>query len=99
MDFEGTNMEEFKLRKNAELVVRSASGKDEVLETEGSFRGHTMLSQFSALIIQLPGRKMKGRENIRLIPEHMVLSIDVVKNGKKEDGEEKDDEPHSGHYA
>jgi len=92
-------MTEFKLRKNAKVTVHSLSSKDKVFETEGTFTGYTMLNQFSALIIQLPGKKTKTNENIRLIPEHMVLSLDVHKNGEKEDERKKRKDKHTTHYA
>jgi len=88
----------FKLRKNAEITVCSLSAKDKVFETTGIFRGTTMLSQFSAFIMEMPGEK-KGKKNVRLVPEHMILTIDIHKNGEVEDEEKKDKEKHSSQYA
>ena len=92
-------MEGFKLRKGAEILVRSLSSKDEVLETQGIYQGNTMIGQGSALIVKLPGRKVKGKENIRLLPEHMLLSIDVIKNGQLKEKGDKDKGKYPTNYA
>jgi len=90
---------QFKLRKNAEVTIFSLSSKDKVFETAGVFKGYTMLNQFSALIVKLPGKTTKNNENIRLIPEHMVLSVDVHKNGEKETDKKKGKDKLTSHYA
>lgn len=90
---------QFKLRKNAKITILSLSSKDKVLETTGVLKGSTMMNQFSVLVIQLPGKKTKSKENIRLIPEHMVLSIDVHKNGEKEDDKKRGKDKQTTHYA
>ncbi len=76
-------MEKFTLRKNADVTIRSLSTKDQVYEIRGKLEGYTMLQQSSALIIRLAEKK-KGEDNVCLIPEHMVLSIQVHKNGRRQ---------------
>ena len=94
-----SEFKQFKLRKNAKITIFSLSSRDKVFETAGVFKGNTMMNQFSALIVQLPGKKTKNNENIRLIPEHMVLSIDVHRNGEKEADKKKGKDKHASHYA
>jgi len=91
------SMKKFNLKKNAEVTVCSLSSKDKVLETRGIFKGYTLLNQISAMIIKIPGKK--ERENLRLIPEHMILSIDLHKNGDEEEEDLRENEGPGTHYA
>ena len=80
------------LTEGSVYKITSLGGRDILLETEGVFKGFISIGVDEiGLIIELgkEHKSMKGK--IRIIPLHVLLSIDVIKskpNNKKEgDGE------------
>lgn len=76
--------------------VRSLASREAVLESRGTFRGFTSVGSIDGLAIELDEshKDMKGK--LRVIPSHMVLSIDILEAAKTDD--EKADEL-SMHYT
>ena len=69
--------------------VRSLASREAVLETTGTFKGIVSVGTVDGLAIEVEAPKeMKGK--IRVIPTHMVLSIDILEAVKREE-EAKDD--------
>lgn len=80
-------MEEFKLTPGSTYRVTSVKTRKETTETEGTFEGITSMGSVDALVIDVDGRT-------RLLPTHMVLSVDVLEAV----GEEEMDEEDNVHY-
>lgn len=76
--------EDNNLKKGSMCVITTVGKKDEPLVTEGKFVGYVSLSGVPALILETGGKKDDFR---RIVPIHMILSIDVMEEG--EDDEEK----------
>ncbi len=80
-------MDEFKLTQGSTYKVTSVKTREETQETEGTFEGITSMGSVDALVIDVDGQK-------RLVPTHVVLSIDVIEAA----GEEEMDDEDNVHY-
>ncbi len=92
-----------KLTTGSRYRITSMMTRDEPLVTEGTFKGYTMVGNIDALMMDLapPAKKGKGtkatkgkagkasKEELRLIPAQMIISIDVLDQAKEEAEEEK----------
>lgn len=76
--------------------VRSLASREAVLETTGTFKGVVSVGTIDALAMELDARHETMQGKVRVIPTHMVLSIDILEAVKKE--EEAKDEAHM-HYT
>jgi hypothetical protein len=74
--------------------VRSLASREAVLETRGTFRGVVSVGTIDGIAMELAEGDMKGK--VRVIPTHMVLSIDILEAVKTE--EEDAEDPHM-HYT
>ncbi len=87
-----SEFEEVKMVPGSVYRIQSLGSRDKPLETRGVFHGMTHISNgLSAIAIRLEEPKdLKGK--LRIIPTHMILSIDIleaVEEEKKEDKETK----------
>ena len=92
-----------KLTTGSRYRITSMMTRDEPLVTEGTFKGYTMVGNIDALMMDLspPPEKGKGtkgvkakagkaaKEELRLIPAQMIISIDVLDQVEEEVDEEK----------
>ena len=67
------------LTLGSKFRVVSLQSRDHSLETKGTFRGVTTVGSIDALALETEDGK------IRVIPSHMVLSIDIVEAVKDEE--------------
>lgn len=74
--------------------IRSLASREAVLETRGTFRGVVSVGSIDGLAMELDAGDMKGK--VRVIPTHVVLSIDILEAAK---GEEVDAESPDMHYT
>lgn len=86
--------EKVKLTLGSKYHIRSLASREAVLETKGTFKGVVSVGTIDALAISVTEGDMKGK--IRVIPTHMMLSIDILEAVKEE--EEAADEAHM-HYT
>lgn len=74
--------------------------RDEPLVTEGTFKGYTMVGNIDALLMDVaPPPKGKGsakgkgkqmaKEELRLVPAQMIISIDVLDQAEEKVEEER----------
>lgn len=70
--------------------VRSLASREAVLETRGVFRGFTSVGSIDGLAIELDESHPETKGRLRVIPSHMVLSIDIVEAAKTEDEKAED---------
>ncbi len=92
-----------KLTPGSRYRIRSMMTRDEPLETEGIFKGYSMIGNIDALVIDIAsvkkekgkgkGKKTKGgkeeEEQLRLIPAQMVILIEIIDQVEEKKEEEK----------
>jgi len=64
-------------------LIRSLESRDKPLETVGTFKGYAAVAHDTAMVIELDGSGGQEKGRLRLIPSHMVVSIDVLKAEKE----------------
>ncbi|HET6405587.1 MAG TPA: hypothetical protein VFH78_13170 [Candidatus Thermoplasmatota archaeon] len=70
--------------------VRSLASREAVLDTRGTFRGFVGVGSIDGLAMELDASHKELAGKTRVIPSHMVLSIDILEAAKK-DEEAKDE--------
>jgi len=77
--------------------IKSLEARDKPMETVGIFKGYAAIAHDTAIAMELngPGAEEKGR--LRLIPSHMIISIDVLKAEKEK--EEKESESNAVYFG
>lgn len=72
--------------------VRSLESRDKPLETIGVFKGYAAVAHDTAIVMEVELTMGENKERfLRLIPAHMVVSIDVLKAEKEEDEQKEKD--------
>jgi hypothetical protein len=89
-------MEEFRLTVGSRYVVRSVLTREQVLETEGVFKGITTIGTSDALVMEVGGKDAKAKGKLRCIPTHMITSVDILESAKpaKDDAKREDENIH-----
>jgi hypothetical protein len=83
--------EEVKLIEGSEYEVQSLGSREAPFVTKGTFRGYTMVGGHAeAVCIELDKSHKRLAGKMRVIPSHMVLTIDIIKEAKEEEEEEDD---------
>ena len=83
--------EEVKLIEGSQYEIQSIGSKDKPLVTRGTLRGFTMVGNHGeaiCVVLDKSHKKLAGKT--RVIPTHMLLSIDILKEAKEEKEEEED---------
>lgn len=70
--------------------IKSLEAKDKPMETVGIFKGYAAIAHDTAVVMQLEKQLNDESSRIRLIPAHMILSIDVLKAEEEKEEAEKD---------
>jgi len=72
-----------KLIEGSKYVVTSMGTKDRPIVTHGTYEGIVVVGGADAVVIKMgrEHRDLKGR--LRLIPTHVILSIDIISEPKK----------------
>lgn len=90
--------EDFTLTVGSRYLVKSMLTREQAQETEGVFRGITTVGTNDSMILEVPG-KGGGKGRIRVIPTHMVLSIDVLEAAARPEGQKKRGDAENVHYG
>lgn len=77
--------------------VKSLESRDKPMETFGIFKGYAALAHDTALVMELDKSHGDDKGKMRLIPSHMIISIDVLKAEKEK--EEKETESTSVYFG
>ena len=77
------------LTKGSKYQITSLGSRDEPISTIGKFIGYSILGGAEAICIELDKSHKKLSGKTRMIPFHMVLSLDVISEVKDKD---KDDD-------
>jgi hypothetical protein len=84
--------EDIKLTVGSKYLIKSILTREQVLETEGTFKGVTTLGTSDALVLELGPKAGPMKGKIRLIPSHMVVSLDILEAAKGPDTVKHEDE-------
>ena len=83
--------EEIRLTEGSQYEIQSIGSKDKPMVTKGRFCGFTMVGNHGeAICVELDKSHKKLAGKTRVIPTHMLLSIDILKEAKPEKEEEED---------
>jgi hypothetical protein len=80
--------EAFVLTPGSLYKIKSLESRDHPMETVGVFKGYAALAHDTAVVIELDKSHGDDKGRLRLIPSHMILSIDVLKAEKEKDEKE-----------
>ena len=87
------------LTKNSVYRVTSLGSKDEWLVSTGTFLGYTIIGEgVTAMNLRLDKSHKKLENNIRLIPTHMIMCIDIIEHAEDEEDISGEDEDTSRSY-
>lgn len=81
-----------RLTEGSQYRIRSLEAKDKPMETIGIFKGYAAVAHDTAVVMEVESPLGKEKPMLRLIPSHMILSIDVLraeeerKDKKDQDG-------------
>ncbi len=78
------------LTKGSQYKIKSLEAKDKPMETVGIFKGYAAIAHDTAIVMQLEKQLSDEAARIRLIPAHMILSIDVLKVEEEKEEVEKE---------
>lgn len=71
------------LTEGSEYRIKSLEAKDKPMETVGVFKGYAAIAHDTALVMEIQSPIGEHKTMMRLIPSHMVMSIDVLKAEKE----------------
>jgi hypothetical protein len=66
------------LTPGSKYVISSLGDRDRAIVTKGTFRGYTVVGNVDGVCIELDASHRGLRGKIRVLPSHMVLSIDII---------------------
>ncbi|MBI4415759.1 MAG: hypothetical protein HY557_02095 [Euryarchaeota archaeon] len=79
------------LTKGSRYRIMSVETREKPMLSHGTFRGYATIGPDDAICIELDESHRELAGKVRLIPCHMVLSIDIVE--QREEAKAKPDEP------
>ncbi len=80
--------EEIVLTEGSKYRVKSLEAKDKPMVTHGTFKGYTAIGSNEGICMELDESYKEAAGRLRVIPTHMILSIDVIKVKKEKDKKE-----------
>jgi hypothetical protein len=80
-----------KLTKGSKYIVKSLMSKEQCLETEGIFKGYTVIGGDEGMCMLLSDKHDKLAGKIRVIPLGMLISIDIIDAKKEKKSKDKQD--------
>lgn len=82
--------DETRLVPGSKYTIRSLGTKDEPIVSSGVFKGYAVVGNVDAVCMELDGSHGDLKGKVRLIPSHMILTIDILSTAepKKEAEEE-----------
>lgn len=89
-------MEELQLTLGSKYLIRSILSREQTLETEGVFRGITTIGTNDAIVMELGSKAGAMKGKMRVIPTHMITSIDILESVKAAEKKSEDENVHYG---
>ena len=78
------------LTEGSQYRIKSLEARDKPMETIGVFKGYAAIAHDTALVMELEKPLGEGKAMLRLIPSHMIISIDVLKAEKEKRTKDQD---------
>lgn len=72
------------LTKGSRYRIESMETRERTKVTKGIFRGYAAIGPDDAIVIELDDSHQELKGKLRLIPVHMVLSVDVMEHVREE---------------
>jgi hypothetical protein len=72
------------LTKGSRYRIESMETRDRTKITKGVFRGYAAIGPDDAVVIEMDESHQEQKGKLRLIPVHVVLSVDVMEHVKEE---------------
>ncbi len=72
------------LTQGSKYKITSMESRDKPLITRGMFKGYTMIGDIDSLCMELDSSHKGNKGKIRVIPSHMIISIDIISIAKEE---------------
>jgi len=66
------------LTNGSRYIITSLGNKDRSMVTKGIFRGYTVVGNVDGVCIELDKSHGGLKGKIRVLPSHMILSIDII---------------------
>lgn len=85
------------LTEGSQYRVKSLEARDKPMETIGVFKGYAAIAHDTAMVMELEKPLGEGKAMLRLIPSHMIISIDVLK--AEEEKKAKESEGDSAYFG
>jgi hypothetical protein len=83
------NDPEITLTKGSRYRIESLESRDKTVVTHGEFLGFTMMGNIDGIAMRLDKSHAELAGKVRIIPSHMIVSLDVVEAKKEEPEKEK----------
>lgn len=80
------------LTEGSQYRVKSLEARDKPMETIGIFKGYAAVAHDTAIVMELEKPLGGGNAMLRLIPSHMIISIDVLKAEKEKKTKDQNEE-------
>ena len=85
------------LTEGSVYKITSLGSRDNLIETEGTFKGFISIGvDETGLLIELSGTHGEREGNVRIVPLHVILLIDIL---DAKENEKKDDFKGMSHYV
>ena len=88
---------DFQLTPGSRYLVKSVLTRESVQETEGTFKGVTTVGTSDSLVMEVGPKGGKGK--LRILPTHMIVSIDVLETVAKPEAQKKRGGEENVHYG
>ncbi|MCK5562455.1 MAG: hypothetical protein KAJ51_17775 [Thermoplasmata archaeon] len=82
--------EEILLTKGSKYQITSLGSRDEPTVSTGTFIGYTAIGNVDGICLELDKvhKKLKGK--VRIIPSHIILTIDIISMAEQDDSDDKE---------
>jgi hypothetical protein len=78
------------LTEGSSYQITSLGSRDEPIVTTGKFTGFAVVGAAEAVCIKLDKSHKKMAGKIRMIPSHMILTLDIITEAKKKEKTDED---------
>lgn len=75
--------DKLQLTPGSKYRIASLESRDKTLITTGIFKGYIMIGEIDALCMEMDETHKELSGKIRIVPAHMILSIDVITVAKQ----------------
>jgi hypothetical protein len=91
--------DEVTLTLGSRYLVKSILTRETTQETEGVFKGVTTVGTNDALVLELGAKAGPLKGHLRVIPTHMIVSIDILEAAKPKDAAKTRTDEENVHYG